>query len=1019
MKRNLVILIAALLLGSGTAWAQERSTVQITVTDTKGEPLAGAAIIDRNTNSSAITDVDGKCTLRVPMNAVVEVSYIGYTTRRVTVTGVTLVIQLEESASQLEEIVVVGFGTQKKENLTGAVSVVKGDDITKRPVTNFSSMLQSQVAGLRVQLGTGEPGNQGISFRVRGQGTFSGAGSDPLILINGVPGSLDNIDPSTVESVSVLKDAASAAVYGARAANGVVLVTTKTGENVPTTITYRGNMFWSTPTRMFDLVTDPVEYMTLFNKASDNSGRAPGDRYSAAEIAKYRNREAGYEGYDWLGENITTSLSSNHNLTLLGGNEKLSYNAALNYVDEAGTMKGFDFKKYNFTLNMKSKVNNWITAGAYINLNRYDRTQLRQGSEDAFLALMAQAPTYKPQREDGTWVKKAYTFEDSNKNIPALIANEVFRKYTGYETTGHLWLTIDLLDGLSWHSKGAATMRNIKNKQWRPVIPIYMYHSGDNAGVLDVGGDGFNTDNEINFYTYLYSYLKYDFSIADDHKFGLQFGYSQESNRYEWLSGYRRDYLFPLQELDAGTTDLVENGGSSQEWALMGVFGRFNYNYKERYLLEANFRYDASSRISPENRWGLFPSLSAAWRMTEEKFIKDALPAWFTSAKIRASWGQLGNQNIGLYPYQALISSGYNYPFDGANLSSGYTQTALFNRKLIWETTTTTDIGADLLLFGGLSITFDWYQKVTSDILRGSQVTQALGLSAPTVNNGEMTNRGIEIDIKYNGYVKEGTFKGLSYSAGFYIDRYRNELTKFGAREISGNNLREEGLPWDSYYVLECIGVFATQEEIDNSPKQFNDVLRPGDLKYATNGAKDSHGNDVVSADSRKVIDGRFPSFEYAFNASAQWKGFDVSMLFAGVEGLKWYVNEWGTQPFRQGSPPTKAYVAGMWTEENPYNAIHPKIYINDMGGTKNTRGSTYWLQDASFLRLKNLTIGYTVPQKITQIVNLQNLRVFFSGDNLLTFTNYPELDPERNSDGRISRYPQNRVLSVGLSATF
>jgi TonB-linked SusC/RagA family outer membrane protein len=887
--------------------------------------------------------------------------------------------------------------------------------MNKRPVANASAMLQSQIPGLRVQIGTGEPGNQGISFRVRGQGTFSSAGSDPLILINGVPGSLDNIDPSTVESVSVLKDAASAAVYGARAANGVVLVTTKTGENTPLTVSYRGNVLWSSPTRMFDLISDPAEYMTLYNQAADNSGRAPGDRYPTADIEKYRSREAGYEGYDWLGENITTSLSHNHNLTLLGGTDKMAYNAALNYVDEKGTMKAFEHQKFNFTLNMQSKLNKYVTAGTYVNLNRYDRSSPRQGSEDAFLALMSQAPTYGPQRSDGTWTKKAYMFEDPNKNIPAIIGNNALAGRIGYETSGHLWMTVNLLEGLSWHTKGAATMRTSKVKDWRPIVPVYMYRDGAAAGNLDVGGKGLGVTDSHTLYTYLYSYLKYDFALAEQvHKFGLQFGYSQESNMYEELYGYRDTYNFPLLELNAGSASMQENSGKTEEWALMGVFGRFNYNFKERYLFEANFRYDGTSRISPEGRWGLFPSVSAGWRITEESFVKNIAPQWVNNVKVRASWGQLGNQNIGLYPWQALIASGQNYTFDNVGLPTGYAQTAMANRDLKWETTTTTDIGLDFTLFGGLNATFGWYKKVTSDILRGSQLTGLVGLDAPTVNNGGMTNTGIELDLRYNGLVKEGALKGLTYSAGFYLDRYRNELTDFGAREISGYNLREEGKPWDSYYLLDCIGVFADQSEIDRSPKQFSDNIAPGDLKY-----RDADGDGDVDADDRVVVDGRFPSMEYAFSASAAWKGFDISLLMAGVAGKKWYVDWWGTWPFLQASPPTRAYIEGMWTEQNPHGAKHPKLYANDIGGDKNKRASTYYLQDASFMRVKNLTVGYTLPAKLTQKMFIQNLRIYFSGDNLFTFTSYPELDPERDSDGRMVKYPQNKVFSLGLNVSF
>lgn len=394
---------------------------------------------------------------------------------------------------------------------------------------------------------------------------------------------------------------------------------------------------------------------------------------------------------------------------------------------------------------------------------------------------------------------------------------------------------------------------------------------------------------------------------------------------------------------------------------------------------------------------------------------------WLNNFKLRGSWGQLGNQNIGLYPYQAMISGVDDYPFtktsDGVVI--GYQQTAYANRNIKWETTTITDIGFDLQVFDGLSVTFDWYKKTTDDILRSSQVSSLLGLSAPTVNNGSVENKGIEVALNYANMVKGGTLKGLRYNAGVYFDRSRNKLTEFGAEEIGSYSIKREGLPYDEYYMLECIGVFADKAEIDASPKQFNDNTQPGDLKYKDISGPDGKPDGVIDNYDRRTFSGRFPGFEYGINASATWKGFDLSLIGQGVADKKYYTTDWGVQPFMQGASPNKDYIKHMWTEENPYGAKHPKLYWQDMGGGKNTRPNSYYLKDASFFRLKNVTLGYTLPRVWTEKANISKVRIYFSGDNLLTLTPYKGLDPERNGDGRDAIYPQNRIYSFGLNVEF
>lgn len=1012
-----------------TIMQQQNLKVSGVVTDEAGEPLIGVSVLVKGTTLGNITDLNGRFSLDVPEGSILEISYIGYKTQSIKAQREPMNIVLKEDAQKLDEVVVVGFGTQKKVNLTGSVSAVTGDDISKRPVANAAILLQGQIPGLRVNQGLGQPGGEGTSFRIRGQGTFSSAGSDPLILINGVPGSMTNLDPSVIESVSVLKDAASAAIYGARAANGVILVTTKQGAvGDKVHISYHGNVGLHTPTKLYDRVTNSVEYMELANLAWKNSGT--GKQYTQDQINLYRNNvgDPQYPNFDWQDYTFRTAVVQTHNLSMAGSTEKTTYNVALNFVDQPGTMRGFKYRKYNATIDLTARITNFIKVGTYANLMYGETEQPRQGQNDAFLSTLSQAPTYMPWLpDDGTgirrWTSSAYSFESHNKNMPAIIGDDAMKRDNNFDINAQLWLEINLAKGLTWYTKGAARLQSNKSKDWRgSTTYTYDYHTGERSSELDKGGLGLSVGDGRRFYTNLYSYLKYDLSLVDNaHNFSLMVGYNQESEKYETLNAYRKDFAFDLPVLNAGGTADWSNSGGEEEWAIQSLFGRFNYDFKERYLFEANMRYDGTSRISDENRWGVFPSFSVAWRATEEEFIKNLNLNWLNNFKLRGSWGQLGNQNIGLYPYQAMISGVDDYPFtktsDGVII--GYQQTAYANRNIKWETTTITDIGFDLQVFDGLSVTFDWYKKTTDDILRSSQVSSLLGLSAPTVNNGSVENKGIEVALNYANMVKGGTFRGFRYNAGVYFDRSRNKLTEFGAEEIGSYSIKREGLPYDEYYMLECIGVFADQAEINASPKQFNDNTQPGDLKYKDISGPDGKPDGVIDNYDRRTFSGRFPGFEYGINASATWKGFDLSLIGQGVADKKYYTTDWGVQPSMQGSSPNKDYIKHMWTEENPYGAKHPKLYWQDMGGGKNTRPNSYYLKDASFFRLKNLTLGYTLPRVWTEKANISKVRIYFSGDNLLTLTPYKGLDPERNGDGRDAIYPQNRIYSFGLNVEF
>jgi len=1015
-------------------YATEMQQVAISgkVSDQQGAPLTGVTVAVKGTKVGTITNASGKYILKnVPNNATLVFSFVGMTPQEIALNGKTVVdVVMAETSIGLDEVVVVGYGTQKKANLTGAVASASGKELTKRPVINAGTMLQGLLPGLQVTQDRGEPGNEGLTLRIRGTGTFSSAGSNPLVLVDGVQGNIQDLDPSVIESVTVLKDAASASIYGSKAANGVVLVTTKSGSEGKMRIEYSGNYAMYSPTKLFDVVTNSAQYMTMWNQAKANTGITTG-LYTQAMIDAYSNATDRnlYPNYDWLHAGIKSAPTQTHNLSINGTSGVTKYNVALGYVDEKGTMIGFNYKRYTGRINISSQINKAIKFGTNLSLKNGVNDAFQNGSNEQFLSLMSQAPTYAPQLSDGSgrWSYKAYDFEYNNKNTFAVSdpTNGLIRHTLDYALTSQVWTDITLLKGLTWYTKGAYNLNFSKGSNFNPIVQLYNFRTNLPMAMLDVGGNtGRNESYNLNSYTNLFSTLTFDREFGD-HAIKAMAGYSQEYNNYSYLNAARTTYVTDvLKQLNAGSNAVMSNSGDMEEWALMSYFGRLNYDFKDRYLLEFNMRYDGTSRLSPSTRWGIFPSFSAGWRVTEEQFVKNLDLKWLNNFKVRGSWGQLGNQNIGTYPYQALLSLTGNYPFDNTSLSSGVAQTNMSNSNIKWETTTVTDFGFDMTVLKGLNLNFDWYNKTTSDILRSSQVTNLIGLGAPTVNNGTLQNKGIEIGITYNNYIKSGVFNGLRYYGGFNFEHYKNKLIKYGAREINGIRLRVEGSEIDQYYMLEQIGIFQSAEEVTNSPKQYADRTQPGDLKYKDQLTIDSNGDGildkadgVINDNDRVPIKGAFPNFNYSFNLGANWKGFDFSTQFQGVSGVKYFVSEWGVLPFYQGAPPTVDWL-NSWTPQN-HSTTMPIMYWGQGATAIIKRSSTWYLQDATYLRIKNISFGYTLPATLTKKIGVDLLRVFFSGDNLVTFTKFPGLDPERPSATRYLQYPQNKIISFGVNANF
>ncbi|MDB5246085.1 MAG: TonB-dependent receptor plug [Segetibacter sp.] len=1006
IKRLKLLLFSIFSFLSSVLVAQTTVNGKVTAADTA---LVGATVQVKGSGIATQTDAFGNFTISAPSNATLVITSVGFGAQEVKVGNRSSVsVQLQASAHQIDEVVVVGYGKQKRISLTGAVATASGADLNKRVVTNPAALLQGKLPGVSVIENSGEPGNEGVQLRVRGFTSFSAAGNDPFVIVDGIPGSLNAINPNDIESISVLKDAASASIYGTRAANGVILVTTKKGTQGRFNLEYSYNLGNTRPTKLLDLMTNSVEYMELYNKAAAHS-RLP-IPYPQTFIDQYRNPSdpVKYPNVDWqdiLFRNVNTS---NHYLSANGGRNGTSYNIGLGYIDQPGTMLGFDYKKYTLQFALNSVINRRITFGINVNFNYNDRMSPRQGANDQYLSTITQGPMYGPVLPDGsgrfTYRGDPYNFH--NKNTVAIAAT-ARRSDRSYFLQNNLSLSVKLLNNLTWDTRGGFTYNFSKFKDFRPVVPVYDWFTGAYASNLDVGGRGLIVGDANNINPIAYSQLTYEGKLKE-HSVSVLGGVQTEYFKQESLTGYRRDFINnDLRELDAGAADGQTANGTASEWAMQSVYGRLNYDFNKKYLFEANMRFDGSSRFAEGNRWGFFPSLSAGWRLKQENFLQDI--NWLNDLKFRGSWGRLGNSNINLYPYQDIINTGANYPLDNSgNLSPGVVRTGLVDRNIKWETTEVFNIGVDVALFQNkLTFTADWFRKKTYDILRSAQIPGWIGLTAPVINAGTMVNKGYEFMAQYNSNIGQ-----VKYSIGGNFQTFKNQLTKFGARQINNTVINEEGRPWGTFYLYDWIGIFQSQEEINKAPKHPNNP-QPGDLMF-----RDVNNDGLINASDRTYFDGNFPDFNYSFNLNLNYKQFDFTAFFYGVEGQKNYVRQWGFDPFTQSTPPTTDW-RNAWTPENK-STTKPAIYVAGYAPVSGSL-STYYLQDASFFRVKNVQVGYNVPETVARKAGMTSLRIYFAGDNLFLFTKYPYLDPERTPtiSANFASYPQNKILSFGVRAKF
>ncbi|MBN2213141.1 MAG: TonB-dependent receptor [Bacteroidales bacterium] len=986
------------------------------VTDQKtGEPLPGVNVVVKGTSTGTITDFNGNYVIQADSpDEILQFSFVGYLTREVEINNQSSIdIMLTEDIAELEEVVVIGYGIQKKVNLTGSVSSVTSEEITRRPVPNPTNLLQGKMSGLQITQGTGQPGRERNDILIRGRGSY-GSSSSPLILVDGIIGSMDYLNPEDIESVSVLKDAASAAIYGARAANGVILVTTKTGKAEPVRISYSNNFAAHNATSLPELIYNSAETMEMWNAAAVHSSNAI--RFTEAEIEAYREGQytdpLQYPNFNWVDFMFRTGFVQNHHLGISGGNERVTFNTSFSMVDQDGILPGHEHQRYTANLNLKANINDWISLGTGLMLSQRNTSEPTYANDAFVLMVFGMQGLQMPYLPDGSerYSARAYPKLWQNRN-PLAVANEWSKTYLHYNIRPQINLEIKPLNGLVWSTKAAVNFDPTYEKIHEYPLESYYYQKvlpddedyryahdqwPNNQGVRQ-------ENNRSNLYT-LFSTLQYSRTFGN-HDMNVLGGYSQEYRYYEEMMAFRQNFpIYTLPYLDVGSEDVWENTGTSNEWAIQSLFGRVNYAYKGKYLAEANFRYDGTSRIHKDYRWGFFPSFSAAWRVSNEEFTKNL--GWLDNMKLRVSYGELGNQEIPLYPYQNYLDL-TSYSF-GSNTLQGAYVTRLTDQSIRWESTTVFDIGLDYSMKRGLlSFVVDWYKKETNDILYQQEIPASVGLDPPTVNYGSMQNAGIDLELGHRHSV--GDFKWEI--TGIY-SAYRNKVLKLLATDYTDNDTRinQEGLPWGSFYLYEWIGIFQSPEDIANSPAQPHSP-QPGDLKF-----RDLDTNGVINSDDRMVFDGAFPDFSWSLNSRFEWKGFDLTIFLQGVQGRKLYVINWGISPFTQAGPPPVKW-RNAWTPENQTNEM-PALYVEGYAPNTLLR-NTFNLQDASYLRIKNINLGYTIPRDVCSKIRLDYLRVYVAVDNLFTFTKYEGLDPERMGNTNFAQYPQVRVLSAGLNLTF
>lgn len=978
--------------------------------------VIGASVVVKGTTNGTITDFDGNFSLDgIKKGDVIVISYVGYQTQEIKWNGSPLNVILKEDSKTLSEVVVVGYGTQKKANLSGSVAMVDSKELENRPIQNVSSGLQGLMPGVAITGTNGAPGQDAGKIRVRGIGTLNEAG--PYILVDGIEtGTLSAVDPNDIESISVLKDAASAAIYGSKAANGVVLITTKRGKTGQTKISYSGYLSFQNATNMIERMGS-YEYASLLNQALEAEGMSK--RFNDTELQKFKDgNDPLYPDTDWYDLAYKTGVQHRHNVNINGGSENVKYMASLGYLNQTGILPNAGREQFNARTNLDMKINKRLSARMNLSFIKNDYSDASSayygGSSDQIIRqLNLIAPWIVARYDDGTWG----TISDGSPIAWLDSGMKVNRD--NYNFSGMAAVDYEIFDGLKLTLQGAY-VNNLQNYNYFQKYIKYNENKESDPSQLD---ERFYKWDRTNYD----ALLNYNKNFGKHNIKGL-LGWHTEKYNYKYQKAVRKK--FPnneLTDMNAGDASTQSNEGYTAELAMISWFARINYDFAGKYLLEANIRADASSRFAEGHRWGYFPSFSGAWRISEEAFMESAKDSWLSGLKIRASWGQLGNQdalsgsNNDYYPALNTYNLDSKYAF-GGSLNSGYYQRKYRLETISWEKASTWGVGVDFTLFNKLNGSLDYYNRKTTGIIMDVTVPKEFALDAYKDNVGSMRNSGIEINLSYNtkiGQVDFGIAGNFSYNKNEILDLGGGDPNKYLDATDGYSQRNKVGEAMNSYYIYRADGFFNSQEEADAYTAKygnpFGKTFKAGDLRYV-----DTNKDGKLTADDREYCGSSDPKIIYGFNINAGWKGIDLSLMFNGAAGVKRLFDGYEVYGNFSGDAAHPATIwRDAWTPDN-HDASMPRIFY-DTNSASSSRSvqSDFWLQDTSYLRLKNLQLGYTLPKGWLNSVGVENIRIYYSVENLLTFDKMKiNIDPESTSQ-RLSSYPLLRTHAFGVNVTF
>ncbi len=1019
LKLYLFFTICLLMGCVGNLYAQTRS-ISGTVADEKGELLPGVSISVKGTTVGTNTNAEGRFTLNVPANAnTLVVSFVGMQSKEIPLTSAsTYTIALESDSKALDEVVVIGYGSARKSDLTGSVASVKSEQLTQIATPNVTQALQGRVAGVDVTANSGEPGGAS-RIRIRGVGTINN--SDPLYVVDGFQtADISFLAPTDISSMEILKDASATAIYGSRGANGVVLITTKRGRSGPAKFTLDGYAGVQNAWRKQSLL-NASQYATLRLEAYRNDGTVldqTGQEYQLLNNAVQSNMV----GTDWQKEVMQSGSIQNYTLNVMGGSDKSRYSLTGTYFGQDGIVKNSSLRKYFLRFNNDYTFTNWLTGGVSAAFSRTNKTFTNNDLFAGVLTTALRAEPITPAWNSTTnnWGRTIV----SQENNPARAASEMAGN-KGYESllNANAYAEASFLKHFKLRSQFGVNYKNIHNKQYLPEFFLDIKELRANSQLTELRGEQTQWVSS--------TYLTYDNDFGKHHVGGM---IGTESQRLTYADFGITAYDVPenadLRYLSSSRNANNYNVTSTQsDESILSFFGRANYSYNDRYMLTATLRYDGSSRFLPSNRWGLFPSFAAGWNITDEPFMANLNT--ISNLKLRAGWGQVGNQNsANNYGYVTTISGGNRYVF-GNQIVEGFAPTMASNPNLKWETTTSSNIGIDADFFNhSLSLTADYFVKTTTDMIVRVPVPVFVGVGPPYVNAGSMRNNGIELALNYRNEV--GAFR---YDLGVNFTKIKNQVTSLGggtgieSANVIGNwgnvTRTSVGREIAYFYGMKTDGILRTQEEANAYNAQYKpeNAAQAGDVRFV-----DTNGDGIISSDDRVYLGSATPNFSYGINANLGYKNFDLKIFFQGVQGVE-VVNalDYFTQN-SQGIWNSVPDRMNRWTPENT-NTNQPRMTAKDANA--NYRFSDRFVQNGDYLRLRNVTLGYTIPKAVTERWKMSTVRAYVSVDNLLTVTGYKGLDPEIGEYGYnrsynplavgvdVGTYPQPQTWRAGLTLNF